>query len=217
LLLVLLCVFNAVSYGQVKVYTGKINNKYAIEMHLLMLKDGMYGYYFYKSINNPIPLHLSSKKDNKLLERDDQKENVYFEILQHGNTITGNWHDEKNKKCLPFSVTETSSETISVKSKKISGNYLLDSLAQKELDIYSIHDNIIYFELTVVSGNCTGNLNGIANRYNNTVYYSGKDCGKLFFDLYDRGVVIREHECSNAHGKNCSFEGIYIKQGRNPK
>jgi hypothetical protein len=213
-LLLLLCTLHAVSYGQVKIYTGKINNKYAIEMHLLPVKDKLYGYYFYKTINHPIPLHRSPKHENKLVERDTREEQVYFEILQNGSTISGNWHDEKNNKCVPFSVTESGTEELSTHARKLCGNYLLDSMTIKELNVYSIHDNIIYFELTAVSGNCTGNLNGIANVYNNTAYYSSKDCGKLFLGLYEKGIIISEKDCSPSHGKNCSFEGIYIKQGR---
>lgn len=197
------------TYAQTKVYTGKIDNKYEIEMHLITVKDGTYGYYVYKNKNVPIPLYLDGKKKQQLIEGDPY-DDIYFAIDAYGKTISGTWNDHRGKKSFPFSVTQTGTETV---SNSIAGYATEYGIEKKEyvkgLGIQPINNKYVYFEITVGSESCVGHLSGIAKITGpgKTVFKDG-NC-TLNFIFGNKQATLTETDCAMHHGLHCDFTGVY--------
>ena len=202
-------------HAQTKVYTGKINGKYEIEMHLRTFGKETYGYYFYKTQNKPIPLHAKQNGYKiKLLEGDETENNVFFDGALNGKSFKGYWRNVTAKKTLPFSLTEIKTEKTDAEKAKYSGIYkIFGNDKEKTLDIKYINDKYFYFEISLGSSTCTGYINGIAEtQTTGQGTYHDEGCKQLSFTFKDRSAEITEDSCDGYHGSACEFSGTYPKK-----
>ena len=205
-------------FSQTKVYDGAINGKYNIEMHLNFVKNSIYGYYFYKSKKLPIAL-FGEIKGTKiiLIESDLADTSVFFQGDIAGSQIVGQWQDKYKKSKMQFLVTQSdivdSSKHISIKN----GNYENNSSDIIQFcSIYYIDNNLLFYECSVGTENCDGEIFGIAKIDRNGKAQSLKlsdstDSCYLKFEFAKNKIRILEGgDCTSSHGANCTFSGVFI-------
>ncbi len=209
-----LAFFSPVLHAQTKVYKGTLGDR-QIEMHLLTTKFGMYGYYFYKKIPWLIPLLAEERNKRIRLIQDDPFGDIFFSISTSGRTISGKWnnHEHDTDISVPFSVSETGPETVNKNFARYSGDYearVNGSL--KELGVYFINNNHLYFNMSVGSADCQGLLSAIAKIQSaNMAVFTGPDC-IVTITWHNDEITIQEGDCTNQHGANCDFNGVYKKR-----
>ncbi|MCW3122289.1 MAG: hypothetical protein JWQ38_1781 [Flavipsychrobacter sp.] len=184
-------------------------------MHLRTTAKGIYGYYSYTSKNVPIPLH-SDKSENKikLIEGQLYEDDVFFEGKIAGDVFKGNWVDKNNKISFPFVLTHTGTETIAGSNSTVSGNYThQDKALTKELQITSINNSYLYFDLSVGSPDCAILLIDIAKITTpGKAVFSDARCKQVSFSFSTNTANITEKDCEAYDGYNCPFAGKYHMQ-----
>ncbi|NJK98279.1 MAG: hypothetical protein HC905_28220 [Bacteroidales bacterium] len=118
-----------------------------------------------------------------------------------------------------FKEAEQFNQTINAGQTDFSGNYFIPEATEHGIEITAAiirEDNLYNFSLSTANldGTCTGELSGkiLLNDSLIGVYHNEEDgfCELefQFFETNPKTIKITESEC-DAHGLNCSFEGIY--------
>src|SRR5579872_2277592 len=155
-----LLLFTAIAtHAQTKVYSGWIDSKREIEMHLSITNKDTCGYYFYKDKKIPvlIPLHtMRGEKTLKLIEGDDLEGGAYFEGYFEDIVFSGAWHSASTKaKPLHFLLNQINTETVNEENEKLTGEYLIEDSSQtKDVDITCVNNHYMIVQLFVGSENC---------------------------------------------------------------
>lgn len=116
-------------------YKGNINHQYPINLELIKFNGTIGGSYHYEGKNSSLQLKGSIEDTGELnmSEYNSQGELTgYFEGKLKGEEISGNWHNSKRTKSMPFTLNRTSIASLQNKTDVLSdamGQYHLTSIS----------------------------------------------------------------------------------------
>jgi hypothetical protein len=154
-----------------------------------------------------------------LVESDLVDTSVFFQGDIAGLKITGQWQDNNKKTKLAFSISQL--ETIdSAKHFSIkNGSYEnISSNHSKFCSIYYVDNNLFYYECSVGTENCDGQIFGIAklDAYGKaqSLKMSNPDseCFLKFAFTKNKIKIEEGGDCTSSHGASCTFGGDFLNQ-----
>ena len=197
--------------------SGKIEDRYPIEMKISINENEIVGYYFYEKHRIKIPIEGLINDNNIKLTESPSIENV-FNIGFFGNiskdTFKGQWVNQNENKEMSFQmeILKDTSVTVNSLNGKYFGEYNSENIYD-ELKITNIDSNYFLFDITVSNANgCVGNLINIVEIDINKIgIYTGELCDELKFSFTNSDLInVSELNC-DWHGFRCPFTGRYIK------
>lgn len=200
----------------IKKYTGKIDNKYPIELVLINWSNGnLGGYYFYTNQikqdknGNPEPQKIELSGELNLDETFSLDEFVGDEFtgkftgsLSELSTIQGNWSNADSSKSMSYILNEVSNKD----EKGWTGAwYRNDAQSPGMLILGNITDKTVDFGLEIFNGGHSGLLEGTAvlnggiATFKNNVFDNVETCF-LVFQKHDSLVLIDQKSSNWACG-----------------
>ncbi|MCX6163506.1 MAG: hypothetical protein NTU73_01370, partial [Ignavibacteriae bacterium] len=221
-LLVLLFLFRSGFSQKSKIltYSGKIDEKYEIQM-VLSLKDDnkVVGYYYYEKYNIKIPLEgIINNNVYKIKEYPDFEIGFKkgFELESYKKELNGFWVDSMSNKTLNVQLKRTNNPDVKFIKKyiKVEGFYIDEINSRtlfRDIQLYYIADNIFLFGISSVHENgCNGFFKELIEFDKDLIgIYSTNDCAELKMIYNTDELTIEEKDCSAYHGMRCPFNGKY--------